>query len=88
MINVFQAYENLSDRVDLNSAGEMLIEPLFFNNKFKINTKKKCFVLKNGPVRTYFSLKSFERNWESFECSRIQSKIRYQSTIFRVFGMY
>ena len=54
-INVFQAYENLSDRVDLNSASELLIELLFLNNKFKIN--KKCFILKNGQVRTYFWLK-------------------------------
>ena len=38
-INVFQAYENLSDRVGLNSASELLIESLFLNNKFKINVK-------------------------------------------------
>ena len=39
-INVFQAYENLSDRVDLNSASELLIKPLLLNNKVKINNKK------------------------------------------------
>ena len=39
MLNVFQAYENLSDRVGLNSASELLIEPLFLNNMFKINIK-------------------------------------------------
>ena len=40
-INVFQAYENLSDtdRVDMNSASELLIEPLYLNTKFKINKK-------------------------------------------------
>ena len=38
-INVFETYENLSDRVGLNSASELLIESLFLNNKFKINVK-------------------------------------------------
>ena len=36
----------------MNSASELLIELLFLNNKFKIN--KKCFILKNGQVRTFF----------------------------------
>ena len=50
-INSFHAHENLSDRVDINSASEMLIEHLFLNNKFKINNnnnknKKKVFYFK------------------------------------------
>ena len=43
-INVFQAYENLSDRVDLNSASESLIKPLILNNKFRINKEVFHFI--------------------------------------------
>ena len=65
-INVFQAYENLSDRVDLNSASELLIKPLLLNNKVKINNKKRCFILKSGQVRTYFLSKLFWKKMRTF----------------------
>ena len=45
-LNVSQAYEDLSDRVNLSSASELLIELLFLNNKFKINNNKKVFHFK------------------------------------------
>ena len=36
-INVFQASENLSDGIELSNASELLTEPLFLNDQFKIN---------------------------------------------------
>ena len=51
-INVFETYENLSDRVGLNSASELLIEPLFLNNKFKID--KKVFHFKEWTSKNIF----------------------------------
>ena len=48
-ITVIQAYEDLSDRVDFNSASELLIEPLFLNNKFHFKqwTRRKIFFVKD-----------------------------------------
>ena len=51
-INVFQAYENLSDRDDLNNASELLIEPRFLSSKFKII--KKVFHFKQWTSKNIF----------------------------------
>ena len=54
-INVFETYENLSDRVGLNSASELLIEPLFLNDKFKINNNNnKVFHFKEWTSKNIF----------------------------------
>ena len=57
-INVFETYENLSDRVGLNSASELLIEPLFLNNKFKIK-KKKRYNFKEWTSKNILFVKDF-----------------------------
>ena len=52
-ITVIQAYEDLSDRVDFNSASELLIEPLFLCIKFKI-TFYKVFHFKEWTSKNLF----------------------------------
>ena len=52
-INVFQGYENISDTVDLNSASELLTEPLFL---IKIN--KKVFHFKEWTSKNIFFVKA------------------------------
>ena len=56
-INVFQAYEDLSDRVDLNISSELLIEPLFLKNKFKIDNKKKVLHFRKWTSKNIFFVK-------------------------------
>ena len=60
-INVFKAYENLSDRIEVSSASELLIELFFITSLRVTTTTKKCFILRNEQVGTYFWIRSFRK---------------------------
>ena len=61
---VFQAYKNLSDKVDLNSASELLTEHPFLNNKFKIT--KKVFHFKEWTSENIFFVKNLLKEGGKF----------------------
>ena len=76
-ITVIQAYEDLSDRVDFNSASELLIEPLFLCIKFKI-TFYKVFHFKEWTSKNLFVAVVKHLLEEDGKCFNVEDDIRVQ----------
>ena len=71
--DIFQAYEEFDDIIEVESPTEVLTEPVFLNNKFKLVTK--CSIIKN--IKCMYCQRCGQRQWnilqhlriESFDCS-------------------